>query len=203
MKLIEMDEIYRMFWNLYILKVFYDNGQKEVAQRYLPYVQQEEFLYDNFYDFLSYTAEYVDCSEEVYLRHGYREYEDEVNIWSFSCKEMQEYFKLARKIHRLEGNRGNNRYYELIYDKVERERNFYSYSFDYFFAKKQTAACLDVLWGYEFDYEFLMCAWILKVMRLFKEELTKLKERYKKVRREKRCRPKQKEVSKCGVTMKF
>ncbi len=186
MKLFDTSEVADEFWLIYLFKAFHDEGKDEFIQ----YNSGCSLCYDNYYEYflesLGYAAEMVRNDENIFKRHGYQEYDDEVNIYSFSSKEMQKYFKLARRLHRLEGARGENPYIEMVKDRAERDKNFYSYSFDYLFAKKRTAACLDILWGYDFSYDVLMVVWVMKVMRIFREELPKLKDKYRRVRREKR-----------------
>ena len=187
MKFPDEYEITNIFWLIYLFKSFHDEGKSEFIQINFDCELCTDFYYDFFLEALESAAEIVTNDEAIYKRHGYVEYDDEVNIWSFSCKEMKESFKLAYKLHRLEENPdAPNPYFEKIYDKAERERNFYSYSFDYFFVKKRKAACLDILWGYDFSYDVLMVVWVLKVMRIFKYELPALQAKYCRVRREKR-----------------
>lgn len=192
MKLLDVDEAENILWIVYLFKTFYDEGKEAFIKNNSKYILCMDVYYECILESLDYAADIAVCDETIYRRHGYTEpdhYED-LFIYSFSSKEMQEYFKLARKLHKLQGSRGKNPYYERLYNMAEQERNFYSYDFDYLFMKKQTAACLDVLWGCEFSYEILMVIWVMKVMRLFREELPKLKEEYRRARREKRRRKK-------------
>lgn len=190
MKPINYDIMDQLLWLVYLFKSYYDMGKKEFVESYSNTRLYEDLFYEIFFDALYHAAEITDDSERVYTRNGYQFEYDEVNMCSFSCKEMQEYFKIARKLHRLRGGRGNNPYLEAINEEVEELLDFESYCFDYVFRKKRTSATLDILWGYEFTEEILMCVWVAKTIELFKERLPKLKEEYRKARREKRCRPK-------------
>lgn len=190
MKISERNEDF--LWMIYMLKKFYDHGEKELI-KWFDDVRLDKDLDDYYYDIiftaLDCAAEIVDSGERVYKRNGY-DPEDEVNIFSFSSREMQKYFKTARKLHRLNGGGGNNPYIDSIAADMESLRQFNSYSFDYGILRKRQGAVMDVLWGYDFTLEIHMAIWVLDVMDLFKERLPYLQAEYRKARREKRSRPK-------------
>ena len=100
---------------------------------------------------------------------------------------MQKYYKIAHKLNRLEGNSKNkNPYIQEMERKMTEICGFESYSFDYFIGNKHKGAQLETISWYDFDEETALYMWIIRVMRLMKEELPKLQEKYRKVRRLKR-----------------
>ena len=174
---------------IYLYKVFYDHGKTDFVKYVSSAGIDEDYYYDVVFAAIENAADMVETGENVYARHGYHE-DDEVNIFSFSCEEMRKYFKIAHKLHRLNGGGGNNPYISGAYNEVRELMNFHSYSFDCVFSKKRKRAALDVLWGYDFTMELWMVIWIVRVMDMFREHLPELQAEYRRVRREKRCRPK-------------
>lgn len=188
-----VDNDYMLFMMLLCLfKVYHDAGNNRFDKFHAnDIINDYDFYWMNVMEAIESAAPITVNSENLYTKYGYDANNEEVYIWAYSCKEMQEYFKIARKLNRLEG-RGEktNPYEQEIMDKVESIRDFYSYSFDYNVGHKRKGAWLEVLWDYEFDREIPMCLWITRVMELFKEELPKLKEKYRSARRLKRFRSK-------------
>ena len=171
-----------------LIKVYHDAGIRNFDHYY-----GDEISVDYYYDFvmeaIQSAAPIVIYDDNLYAKHGYEEDNGEVYIWAYSSKEMQEYFRIARKLYRLEGCKTKeNPYIAHIKAKAESIRGFHAYNFDYFYGHLRKGARLEVLWGYDFDCEIPMCLWIVRVMTLIKEELPILKEKYRKARREKRCR---------------
>lgn len=172
-----------------LVKVYHDAGITVFDRAY----QNDELSMDYYYEFImeaiQNAAPIIISDENLYIKHGYEDDNGEVYIWAYSSKEMQEYFRIARKLHRLEGCKTKeNPHITYIERKIEGIRGFQAYNFDYFYGHLRKGARLEVLWGYDFDCEIPMCLWIVRTMTLIKEELPILKEKYKKARREKRCR---------------
>lgn len=173
-----------------LLKVYHDEEIKVFGNAYANDVINEfDYYYEYIMEAVQTAAPITVYSENLYTKHGFKEEDGEVYIWAYSSKEMQEYFKIARKLNRLEGNREKkNPYEQEIMDKVDYIRGFDSYNFDYDIGHKRKGAWLEVMWGYDFACEISMCLWIVRTMRLFREELPKLKEKYRTVRRLKRSK---------------
>lgn len=172
---------------IYLYKVLYDHGKKELLD---PVRIFDDYYCDIIYSTIFDVAEITDNSERVYTRHGYSQGDDDVNVVSYSSKAMRDYFKIARKLHRLHGGGRDNPYIQRVVDRANGLLNFNSYCFDWLFVNKRKAASLDVLWSYEFSLELWLIVWVVRVMDMFKEELADIKAEYRKARREKRCRPK-------------
>lgn len=186
-------EDYNQFMMLVCLfKVYRDAGIAWVYDKNSEYIINE---YDYFYEYIleavQCAAPIVTSDKKLYQKHKYDFDDDEAYIWAYSSKEMQEYYKIARKLHRLEGN-GNkkNPYEEDILRKMKDIKGFESYDFDFFIGHKRKGARLEVLWGYNFMCEISMCLWIVRIMEMFKEELPKLKEKYRIAKWKKRSKPK-------------
>lgn len=186
---LDIADEYREFLMLICLfKVYYDAGIYVFDKIYSNDVIND---YDYFYE---YILEAVQCAapivvndEKLYKKYIVDEYYDDTNVWAYSSKEMQEYYKIARKLNILKGNSpGENKYIDEIERKIESIRGFESYSFDYFIGNKRKGAQLEILWSYDFQCEIPMCLWIVRSMAIFREELPKIKEKYRKVHREKR-----------------
>lgn len=176
----------QLLWLVCLLKVFHDAEIYHLENWFSDYQLSEDTFYEFVIEAISFAAPIIKYDENLYHKHGY-DVDEEVNIWAYSSKEMHKYYKLARKLHRLEGNKGKeNRYIEEINRKIEDTRGFDSYCFDYGIGNKRKGAQLELLWGYEFSEEIAMCLWIVRVMELFKEELPKLQEKYRQARRKKR-----------------
>lgn len=130
----EVAENYRASMMLVCLfKVFHDAGITYFEDAYGEVcVNESDFYYEYILDALQYAAPYVERSEGLYHKYGFDPDDDEVNIWAYSCPEMQRYYKTARKLYRMQGCREDqNPYIREIEDKMEDIRGFYSYNFDY------------------------------------------------------------------------
>ena len=190
---LNIENDYMSFMRLVCLfKVYHDEGNNGLGKAYANNIINEfDYYYEYIMEAIQTAAPITVYSENLYTKHGFED-DGEVYIWAYSSKEMQEYFKIARKLNRLEGGCAKkNRYEQEIMDKVDSICGFDSYNFDYTIGHKRKGAWLEVMWGYEFDLEIPMCLWIVRTMRLFREELPKLKEKYRKARRLKRSKPKQ------------
>lgn len=193
---LNLDENYRCFLFLVCMfKVYHDSGIDYFETCDADSIVNDmDFYYEYMMRGIECAAPIVETTPGLYHKHGYCDMDD-VNIWAYSSKEMQKYFQIARKLYRLEGKKEKeNPYINEIKRKIENARGFYSYNFDYFYGKKRSKARLEVLWGYEFECDLALNLWIVRTFRIFKEELPKLQEKYRKVRREKRSRPKRKEA---------
>ena len=167
-----------------LLKVYRDAGIELYSG---DVINDYDYYYEYILEAIQYAAPIAVSDEKLYSKYGYCEDNGEVYIWAYSSKEMQEYYKIARKIHRLEGNtQKENLYIKEIENEIELIRSFCSYSFDYDIGNKRRGAQLEILWGYDFRYEIAMCLWIVRTMELFRKKLPKLIEKYRRVRREKR-----------------
>lgn len=172
-----------------LFKVYHDAGIDIFERSYCT----DEIDMDYFYEFIMeaiYNAAPKTVSDEhLYNKFGYSEDDCEVYVWAYSSNEFEEYYRIARKLHRLEGCKTKeNPYIRHIEREIEYIRGFDSYNFDYHIGHKRQGACLEIMWGYEFNCEIPMCLWVVRVMTLMKKELPILKEKYRKARREKRCR---------------
>lgn len=187
-----VDNDYMLFMRLLCLfKVYHDAGNTIFDKYANDIINDYDFYWMNILEAIEFAAPITVHSENLYTKYGYDADDGEVYIWAYSCKEMQEYFKIARKLSRLEGKcNGQNLYEKEIMENIESIRGFYSYSFDYNVGHKRKGAWLEVLWSCEFECEISMCIWITRVMKLFKEELPKLKEKYRTARRLKRSKSK-------------
>ena len=192
MKLNVDDEYMRFMMLLCLFKVYHDEGIMDYDKVYTEDVINEgDYYWEYVMEAVQIAAPITVYGKNLYTKYGCTPDDGEVYILAYSCKEMQEYFKIARKLHRLEGNtKEKNPYEQEIMEKVNRIRGFFSYNFDFDIGHKRKGAWLEVLWGYEFDCEIPMCIWIVHTMRLFRKELPKLKEKYRAVKRMKRSKPK-------------
>ena len=190
---LQIEQDYRRFLFLVCLyKAYHDAGFKEFEWYHADDIVNE---FDYYYEFIQnalwYPAPIVKQNDRLYQKHKCNPDDGEVYIYAYSSKEMQAYYRIARKLHRLEGNKKReNPYMEEVEKKMERIRNFYSYDFDYMIGNKRKGAQIEVLWGFEFDCVEALCLWIMRCMEIFSEELPKLQEKYRRARREKRCRSK-------------
>lgn len=174
-------------WLVCLLKVFHDAGNDHLENWFSDYPLTQDTFYEFVIEALGSAAPTVKNSENLYRKHGYYQYDDEVNIWAYSSKEMRKYYKLAIRLNSLEGNKGKgNIYITEIAQKIDDIRGFDSYCFDYAIGNMKKGAQLELLWGYEFTEEIAMCLWIVRVMEMFKKELPVLQEKYRKARRKKR-----------------
>ena len=166
------------------IQYLYDVNSKEIINEF-------DYFYEYVYEAIQCAAPTTVYSENLYQKYGYSQDDGDVYIWAYSSKEMQKYFRLARKLHRLEGN-GNkpNPYEREILVEMESIMGFRSYNFDYFIGHKRKGAWLEVLWGYGFCCEIPMCLWIVRVMQLFREKLPELEEKYRRTKQAKRIKTK-------------
>jgi len=172
-----------------LIKVYHDAGIDIFERGYEKELIDMDYYYDYIIEAISNAAPKTVTGERLYNKFGYDEDDCEVYVWAYSSDEFEEYYRIARKLHRLEGAKTKeNPHIKAIERKMENMRGFQSYNFDYFIGHKRQGARLELLWGYDFDCEIPMCLWIVRVMTLMKEELPILKEKYRKARREKRCR---------------
>lgn len=176
-----------LLWLVCMLKIYHDAGISHLEKWFSDDQLEPDMYYEIIMEAIGCAAPIVINNERLYDKHGYSDCDGEVNIWAYSSKEMQKYYKLARKLHRLEGNKEkDNKYIAEIGRKIEGLRGFYSYNIDYIIGNKRKGAQLEVLWWYEFCEEIPLCMWVVRVMSLFKEELPKLQEKYRQARRKKR-----------------
>lgn len=169
-----------------LMKVFYDAGIDCFCKRNKnEAVNDMDYYYEFIMDAIQNAAPIVESSEKLYKKYGCDEDDGEVNIWAYSSKEMQKYFKIARKLYRLEGcHEKKNPYIEKMYAKAEEIRGFESYCVDYFFSNlSKKNPQLEVIWNCYFTGEVVLCLWIVRLMNLFKTELPIIQEEYRKARR--------------------
>lgn len=191
---LQVEEDYRKFLFLVCLhKVYHDAGKKSFEEYHADYVVNN---FDYYYEFIMnamwYPAPIVKQNDGLYRKYRQDPEGGEVNLYGYSNKSMQEYYRIARKLHRLEGNKTKeNPYIKEIERKLDSIRGFHSYNFDYDIGNKRKGAQIEVQIYFEFDCEIALCLWIVRCMTMFEEELPKLREKYRKARREKRSRPKQ------------
>ena len=188
MKLETQDEYRRFLMLVCLMKVYHDAGINVFMDMYSEDVINDfDYYYEYIMNAIENTAPIVISSENLYRKYGITAEYGDAYVWAYSCKEMREYYKLARKLHRLEGNSTkNNVYITDIERDVEDIRGFMSYAFDYDIGNKRRGAQLELIWSYEFCDEIAMCLWVVRTMDLFRKELPELKEKYRRVRREKR-----------------
>lgn len=189
---------YEYHWEDYMLllcmfKVFKDAGNEflDFGSEYVV-INDFDYYFEYCLDALQCASPIVEKSESLYYKYGYKNgYDDDVDITAYSSKEMQQCFKIARKIDRLEGKCGSDlSNEEVLKDKMEQLRGFGSYCFDYFIGRKRKGAWLEVLYSCEFNCYISLALWIVRSMRMFKEELPKLREKYNRARRNRKIRSK-------------
>ena len=172
-----------------LIKVYHDAGIDIFERGYKKELIDMDYYYDYVMEAISNAAPKTISDEHIYNKFGSSEDDCEGYVWAYSSDEFEDYYRIARKLHRLEGAKTKeNPYIKDIERKMEEMRGFFSYNFDYFIGHKRKGARLELLWGYDFDCEIPMCLWIVRVITLMKKELPILKEKYRKARREKRCR---------------
>lgn len=190
---LQIEQDYRRFLFLVCLyKAYHDAGLKEFERYHADDIVNE---FDYYYEFIIHALEYpapiVKQDDRLYQKYDYDPEDGEAYVYAYSSKDMQAYYRIARQLHRLEGNKTReNPYMEEVERKLEDIRNFYSYSFDYAIGNKRKGAQMEILLGNEFDCHVALCLWIMRCMNIFSEELPKLREKYRRARREKRCRSK-------------
>ena len=184
---LNIEENYRVFLMLVCLfKIYHDVGITCFERfHYEDIINDVDYYYEYVLEAVENAAPIVVYSENLYKKHEF-DPDDDVYIYAYSSKEMQEYFKFARKLHRLEGGVGENPYEREIQRKIFNIQGFFSYNFDYCIGHKRKGAWLETLWWPEFCEEIIMCLWIVRVMKMFKAELPKLKEKYRAAKRRKR-----------------
>ena len=185
---LEIDEYYETYLMLIcLLKVYHDAGITTLERVWKrERLNDLDYYYDYALEALRYAAPIVKDEPSIYKKHGFEPDEGDAYIWAFSSQEMQEYYRLARKINRLHGGGRENPYEREIENKISALMGFYSYNFDYCIGRKRKGAQLETLMWPEFREEIPMCLWVVRAMNLFREELPKLKEQYRIEKRRKR-----------------
>lgn len=171
-----------------LMKIFHDSGNMifETVDRNSP-INDSDYYYEYIITALQNLAPIIRFNEGLYEKYDAAQEEDQA--WAYSCKEMEKYFKIARKLYRIEGcKEKKNPYLDKIYKDAEQIRNFYSYCFTYNFGSLRKHPQLEVVWDYEFQCELYMCIWVMRVIEIFKKELPILQAKYRKARREKRIK---------------
>ena len=186
---LNVEKDYKAFLMLVCLfKIYHDVGITCFERLYYKDIINDfDYYYEYVLEAIENAAPIVVYGENLYKKHGFDPDDGEPYIYAYSSEEMQEYFKFARKLHRLEGGAGENPYEREIQRKISGIQGFFSYNFDYCIGHKRKGAWLEALWWPEFSEEIAMCLWIVRVMKMFKEELPKLREKYRAVRRLKRA----------------
>ncbi len=187
MKLKEEEYSRQLLMIVCLFKVFHDAGITILERCDGATPLHMDYYYEFALDAIQNAAPIVYSDENLYTKHGFSYDDDEVNLYAYSSKEFKEYYRIARKLHRIEGCKTKeNPYIKEFERKIERLRGFDSYNFDYFIGGKRKGARLEALWGYEFDCEIPMCLWIVRVMSFAKAELPKIQKKYREARRKKR-----------------
>lgn len=193
---------YDGYWEDYMLllclfKVFKDAGNEFWDEQDKKAVINDcDDFFQHIIDALDCAAPIVETSEDLYRKHGYKDGEyDEVTITAYSSKEMQQCFKIAREIDRLEGKCGSDlSNVERLKYKMVQLRGFSSYCFEYYIGRKRKGAWLEVLYSCDFDCHAALALWIIRSMQMFKEELPELRKKHIMARRKKKCRSKKGEM---------
>lgn len=177
----------QLMWIVCMMKVYHDAGIDHLEKYYADDCLDTDYFYEFVIEGLDCAAPIIKESDGLYQKYGYDEFDD-VNIRAYSSEEMKKCFYLARKLDRLDGDsKQKNEHEQLLISQIDDLRGFMSYSFDWAIGSKRRGAQLEVLWGYEFMEEVALCMWIVRTMELFKVELPKLQEKYRKARRKKRA----------------
>ena len=176
MHVIEYDGLRCYLMLICMFKVFHDAGIPYFKQYNANFpVNDLDYYYEYAMEGIQNAAPIVKNNAALYDKYGYEAYEDEMQIWAYSSKEMQTFYKLARQLNRLEGRTKEQYYEKAIEEEIESIRNFESYNFDYQVGNKRRGAQLELLWYHEFYGEVEMSIWIVRVMELFKIRLPELK----------------------------
>ena len=189
---------YDEYWEEYMMLLCLFKVLKDTGNEFLDFgsemivINESDYYFEYCLDALQCAAPIVKKNESLYHKHGYKcSYDDDVDITAYSSKEMQQCFKIARKLDKLEGKCGSDlSNEESLKDKMEQMRGFESYCFDYFIGRKRKGAWLEVLYSCDFSYYIALALWIIRIMQMFKEELPELRKKYNKARRKKKCRSK-------------
>ena len=169
-----------------LFKVYHDAGISKLKRQNDSYALNDpDYFYWFIIDAIECAAPMVKQSDDLYIKFGLSD--DDANIYAYSSKELQKYLRLARKLYRLEGaGKNSNPYIDNLWNEMDSIRGFTSYNFDCTFGNLRKSPQLEVIWWPEFECEIAMCLWIVRLMSLVKEELPKLEDKYRKVRRQKR-----------------
>ncbi len=189
MKLETNNNAYELMLIVCMFKVFHDSGITALERLYAKDHFDMDYFYDMVLEGLDYAAPIVYYDDNLYRKYGYPDCDDycDVNIRAYSSEEMQECFKLARKLDRLDkGSKMPKKYEEHLESDIDNARTFYSYSFDWNMGNKRKGAQMEVLWGYDFTSDVALCIWIVRVMNMCKEKLPELQKAYRDARRIKR-----------------
>ncbi len=175
-----IETYYREFMMLIaMLKVFYDTGITAIHK------SNRDEIVNDMDDYYQCIIEALDCAAPIMYdnQNLYKKYgcdEDSDYIYAYSCREMQEYYKIAHKLHRIEGCMSKeNPYIEKIEREIEGIRNFFSYCFDYNVGNKRKGARLEILLFCGFDSHIPIALWLVRTMRLFKDEMPELYLKYR------------------------
>lgn len=192
---LQIEDEYRSFLFLVCLyKAYHDAGITSFEKDHADDIVNEfDYYYEVVLDAMNYPAPIINQCDSLYQKYNYDPDDGEVDIYAYSSKDMQDYYRIARKLHRLEGNKTKeNPYIKRIERKLESVLSFYSYHFDYAIGNKRKGAQIEVLLYFEIDFRIIlcMCLWIMRCMKIFSEELPKLREKYRKARTKKHSRPK-------------
>ena len=193
---------YDEYWEEYMMLLCLFKVLKDTGNEFLEFdsemivINESDYYFEYCLDALQCAAPIIEKNESLYHKHGYKcSYDDDVDITAYSSKEMQQCFKIARKLDRLEEKCGFDlSNVESLKDKMEQMRGFESYCFDYFIGRKRKGARLEVLYSCDFSYYIAFALWIIRIMQMFKEELPELRKKYNKARRKKKCRSKKGEM---------
>lgn len=193
---------YDEYWEEYMMLLCLFKVLKDTGNEFLEFdsemivINESDYYFEYCLDALQCAAPIIEKNESLYHKHGYKcSYDDDVDITAYSSKEMQQCFKIARKLDRLEEKCGFDlSNVESLKDKMEQMRGFESYCFDYFIGRKRKGARLEVLYSCDFSYYIALALWIIRIMQMFKEELPELRKKYNKARRKKKCRSKKGEM---------
>lgn len=108
---IDYDEYWEEYMMLLCLfKVLKDTGNEfwEFDSEMIV-INESDYYFQYCIDALNCAAPIIEKSESLYHKHGYKcSYDDDVDITAYSSKEMQQCFKIARKLDKLEGKCGSD-----------------------------------------------------------------------------------------------
>ena len=185
MKLNDYDDVRDILWMIYVLKTCHDKGIDYPLKSNAPCEINRDYLYEISYEALDCVTDYADSESKYHKKYGV---DDETYIFIHENNAIAKYCTIARKLHRLEGCQGEeNKYIQDIYRKMHNLLTFDSYNFDYFLGNMRKRPQLEILTWCEFYAYPALFIWVIRVMDLFKEELPSLQEKYRQIRRMKRC----------------
>lgn len=179
---IDVDLVNYSLWLLYLLKLYYDAGNKEFISLFEECCLDSDDFYAIIWEALEYAAPIAEMIP-VLDENGEEVDDSDVFIWRFSSDEMKRCYRLLKLIHKMNGgnSESNPRIGELNRE-IEELKHFYSYSFDYEIHIQNKDAYIEVTWDYEFSYELHMCIWIARAMKVYREYLPELETEFKKLR---------------------